>query len=761
MGAAKARGLFPLEELGAARSALAETSEALLMAARLGRLPLAGVEDPVPALDSLAAAAGLANPEELKRLITLARASESVRQLATGELEIPLLGRKLAALPDLGEVVRRASKTFDADGSLSDRASPRLRELRTRLRRERQRVYERARDWLSRHAAEAAGDTVVLREGRYCVPLSSSAAPRVAGIAHDRSASGQTVFVEPLEMTAANNEIALLSVDMRREEERIRREFGGFLLARRAEFEASAGVLGALDVVSARAALADAVSGVAPEFSESGRWKLEEARHPLLDARLAPLRRDILGERREPHDAVPLDLDLAPGKKWLLISGPNAGGKTVVLKTLGLFSMMAQAGFYLPARSATLPAFSQIVASIGDDQAILSDLSTFSSAMRRIAEILRAAGPDTLVLFDELGSGTDPEEGSAIAVAVLETYLSRGGRAIATTHLSAVKEFAAGRQDAQISAMEFDERTGRPTYRLHPGLLGRSRALSTAREEGLPPATVTRAQEILGEAWVRRERLETEAEEALARIRQREQELSAALERARENEERLRAESEDLEKRREKLLREGREAFDRARREMRAAAAGAVEEVRKEKLTRAAAEQRLAAAERVALESPLLREAQERAAASVSDLVPGSAVRLRESAIEGRILELDGDRAWIEARGKRLRVPRTDLVGAGRPAVRAPAPVGAPEVTVPAEINVIGKTVEEAIEEADRAIDAAVAAGAERVRVVHGHGTGRLRNGLRDFFRRHPAVASFRAGEPREGGNGATVVVLK
>jgi DNA mismatch repair protein MutS2 len=755
------RGLFPSPTLGGARAALAETSETLLLVTRHGRLPLSGVDDPGPALESLASAGGLASPEEMRALVAIARAVEAVRALPAPEEEFPRLARRLAGLPELSEIVRRAAKTFDADGTLSDGASPKLSELRSRLRRERQRVYEKARTWLSRHAADAAGDTVVLRDGRYCLPLSPSAAPRVAGIVHDRSASGQTVFVEPLEMTAHNNEIALLSSDVRREEERIRREFGAFLLTHGEEFESAAGILTSLDSFAARAAFAAAVEGVAPEFSEEGRWTLAGARHPLLDARLAALRRDVLSERREEHDAVPLDIDLAPDRKWILISGPNAGGKTVVLKTLGLFSQLAQAGFHLPARAATLPVFSRILASVGDDQAILSDLSTFSSSMRRIAEILRAAGPETLALFDELGSGTDPEEGAALAVAVLETYRAAGGRAVATTHLSAVKEFAAGRQDAQVCAMEFDESTGRPTYRLHPGLLGRSRALATAAEEGLPQSAVARAREILGQAWVRRERLETEAEETLARLRARETELSASLERAREREDRLRSESEELERRREKLLREGHDAFERARRQLRAAAAGAVEEIRKEKLSRAQAAARVESAERDARETPLVREAEELAEAASRELLPGASVRLRDSAVEGRLVELDGERAWIEARGKRIGVPRADLVGVASP-TRAPrASVTAPEIAAPTEVNVIGCTVEEAIDEVERAIGSSIASGADSLRIVHGHGTGRLRSGLRGYLRRHPAVALIRAGADHEGGEGATVAVLK
>ncbi len=575
-GRAKVRGLFPFREEEEARAALDETAEAVVLRERAGRLPISGLDDPAPALDSLAAAGRLGFDAEIRPLLSVARAAERTRRLDADLSDLPRLASRIFALPDFSDLVRTAARLFEPDGTLSDHASPKLQTLRTRLRRERQSLYETAKQWLARNAADAAGETVVLREERYCVPVSASAASRVRGIVHDRSGSGQTVFVEPLEITDANNALSLLSSDLRREEERIRREFGRALLARGEDLAAAAEILSGLDGIEARGAFARTVDAVRPEFS-SREWTLSGARHPLLDRSLASARRSVFGEEAGERDAVALDVELAPGKTWLLVSGPNAGGKTVVLKTVGLFSMLAQAGFLLPARRAVLPFFRAFPTVIGDEQGILSDLSTFSSAMRRLAEVLRDADADSLALLDELGSGTDPEEGGAIAVAALETLLARGTRAVVTTHLTAVKEFAAGREDAQIAAVEFDEASGRPTYRLRAGFLGRSRAIATAREQGLPPATVSRASELLGEAWRRRETLESEAEEALARLRERERELAESLSRARGEEERLRSERGEVEARRRKILTEGRDSLDRARREFRAAAAEAVE----------------------------------------------------------------------------------------------------------------------------------------------------------------------------------------
>jgi len=760
IGRAKVRGLFPFPEEEEARGALEETAQAVVLRERAGRLPLAGLDDPAPPLDALAAAGGLGFDAELRPLLSVARAAERTRRLDADLSDLPRLAARIFALPDFGDLVRTAARLFEPDGTLSDHASPKLQTLRTRLRRERQSLYETAKQWLARNAADAAGETVVLREERYCVPVSASAAGRVRGIVHDRSGSGQTVFVEPFEITDANNALSLLSSDLKREEERIRREFGRALLSRGEDLLAAAELLSELDAIEARGAFARACEATMPEFSPRD-WAISGARHPLLDRGLAAARRTVFGEEPGTRDAVPLDVELAPGKRWLLVSGPNAGGKTVVLKTVGLFSMLAQAGFLLPARRAVLPFFRAFLTLIGDEQGILSDLSTFSSAMRRLAEVLRDADADSLALLDELGSGTDPEEGGAIAVASLESLLAQGTRAVVTTHLTSVKEFAAGREDAQIAAMEFDEATGRPTYRLRAGFLGRSRALATARDQGLPSATLDRASTLLGEAWQRREKLESEAEEALARLRERERELSESLARAREREERLQAERDEVEARRRKILTEGRDSLDRARRDFRAAAAEAVERIRSEKMTQAKAAELLARVESERRADPAVREAEEEVESAARTLRAGDAVRLRAGSATGTIVSIEGDKARIEAGGKRLSVPLADLTAiarkpSGRSAVSVPEPVSAPR-----EIHVIGRTVDEAIDEVDRAIDHSISSGEETLRVVHGHGTGRLRAGLRDFLRKHPAVASYRAGKANEGGEGATVVVLK
>jgi DNA mismatch repair protein MutS2 len=760
-GRAKVRGLFPSADGLEIAEALDEAAEAIVAAERVGRTPLRDLEPPRPFLTRIAQSSGLGFEPEFGPLVRLARSAEQIRERKSEYHDLPHLARRLSELPDFSSIVLKASRLFEPDGALRDGASPKLLMLRTRLRRQRQDLYERARRFAGSAAADDTETVVVLREGRYCVSVPAATASRLAGIVHGRSGTGQTLFLEPMEMTEGNNELSLLSSDILREEERIRREFGNELLARNGEFERAGEILFRLDALEARAGFCRTIEGIRPDFSSDGRWELSGARHPLLDSRLTSVRSGALSEEKKGREAVPLDFELPGAAKCLLLSGPNAGGKTVALKTAGLFSMLAQSGFHLPARRATLPLFSRFFALVGDEQAILSDLSTFSSSMRRLAAILREAGDGTLVLLDELGTGTDPEEGSAIAMACLEELLRMGARVIVTTHLSAVKEFAAARPDCRVAAMEFDEGTGRPTYRLAAGILGRSRALATAREQGLPASTILRVEALLGESWIRRERLESEAAEILSRVRREEEELSRALAETREREERLARAEESLSRDRRQILREAKESLDRAKHDFRSAASRAVEEIRREKLSTARAAEVVSRIEESRRVDPRLAAVEEEAALAAENLRIGDSVKLRGGSAAGKIVELSGGMATLVASGKRISVPAANLVAA-----RAMPPRAAPSRSSPipgnvTEVNVIGKRVEEAIDEVDHAIDQLLLEGEGHLRVIHGHGTGRLRDGLREYFRRHRSIESFRPGEPREGGNGATIVVLK
>ncbi|HEY6148160.1 MAG TPA: Smr/MutS family protein, partial [Thermoanaerobaculia bacterium] len=501
-----------------------------------------------------------------------------------------------------------------------------------------------------------------------------------------------------------------------------------------------------------------------------GAWRLAGARHPLLDPLLGPLRRRVLAEERPSRPVVPLDLELSPDTRLLVISGPNAGGKTVVLKTAGLLSLLAQSGFPVPAEAGTrLPIFSSIRTEIGDAQAILSDRSTFSSSMDTLRSILAAARPGVLALIDEIGGATDPEEGSAIAIAWLEEYLARGGRAIVTTHFSGIKAFAEGRTDAVRAAMEFDEATGRPNYRLHPGLSGRSRALSVARERGLPESVLRRAEAVLGDAWRRRERIESEAEAALERIRRLEEELAEERERTRRGSERAAEEAARLSAERQRIHQEGLAAFERARRELVREVDQRLARLREDRRRAAgtSAERMVAEAEAALPREKALEAARREATERSGALAVGSPARVKGARTAGTLAAIEGDSAWIEVGGKRMRFPLVQLEpaasgAAGARRVKEPLTLARPEpiAAQTREVNVIGRTVEDAIPEIEKGLDDALLAGAGRLRIIHGHGTGRLRESVREHFRKYPGVSGLHAAEPREGGNGATILEL-
>jgi DNA mismatch repair protein MutS2 len=755
------------------RTRLAETDEAVAFRLRHGSLPLAGLDDVAPGLAVLSSSGGAASPEEFRPFIRAARACEAVRR-ALAKAEGPLLTARRETLPSFEALLARASQLFGADGLLRDDASPALAAARSKLRRRRNEVSRQLEKIVGeRH--EAMGDAVVvLRNDRYCLPVLASARSRVPGIVHDRSGSGQTVFVEPLEVVEANNDLALLASEERREAERLLAEFGRAILAEGPALEAAVGELAELDAIEARVLFGEIGEGRIPELSEDGSWTLRAARHPLLDARFEKLRRRVLGSARDGGDAVPLDLDLPADRRLLVVSGPNAGGKTVVLKTAGLFAMLAQCGIPIPAGAGTrLPVFRAVRTEIGDAQAILSDRSTFSSSMERLAEILDEAGPDTLALIDEIGGATDPEEGSAIAVAYLEALVARGGRAIVTTHLSAIKTFASARPDTLCAAMEFDDRTGRPNYRLHPGLAGRSHALSVARERGLPDPVLERAVEILGDSWQRRERTEVEAERALERLRDAESALAAERSKARTEAERLDAERRRTAEERARMLAEGLAGFERAEEELRRRVARELEEARSgtARLARASAARLVEEAAKTAATEAAVAEAREAEEEIARSVEVGGRARIRGLGAEGLVVGFEGDWAQMEIQGKRLRVRRVELEPArGRKAQdrsptkksRAPDTASARDLAGPtAEVNVIGQRVEEALETIEKSLDQALLSGAARLRVIHGHGTGRLRDAVREHFRRHGSVESLRAADAREGGNGATILELR
>ena len=673
------------------------------------------------------------------------------------------------ALDPAPDLAQRIGRSVDESGELLDTASSELAAIRKRLRTAQDRVRERLNAMLrSTQMAGVIGEPIVtVRAGRYVIPIRAEAKGRVKGIVHDQSASGATLFIEPLTVVGLNNAWTEATLAETAEEERILDELSGIVENRAEALHESLAALARADLWMARARVAVAMDGVRPAIAEDAA-ELLSARHPLLGA-----------------EAVPIDLRLGDrfGYRALVVTGPNTGGKTVSLKTLGLLALMHQAGLRVPAAGgARLPVFARVMADIGDEQSIAQSLSTFSSHLRNVVRFVEVAGPQTLVLLDEIGAGTDPTEGSALAMAILARLLDAGAMVAATTHYADLKTFATEHAGVSNAAVEFDVKTLRPTYRLTIGLPGKSQAFAIAERLGLPA-------QILGDA---RERITAEhatMEETLAAITQAQEAQAAELEAAQAERS---AASEERELARGGVARARREAATlladarRAADDLIARAERDVADLRRE-MTR----QRNLAGSRRGANTAAFDEMSRRAQRARPATEPPSedleAIaeagdheeraqprvglwgRSRTLGTDGRIVEISGrtGRITVETDGARLVLPADDVEVIDEP-ISGPTPrdLEAEELRrraaarVSPTIDLHGERVEAALERLAAYLDDALLAGLDSVVIVHGIGTGALRRAVRDALREHPRVHGFRGGRKDEGGEGATVAEL-
>lgn len=743
-----------------------QTDEADRLVAEQAQASIGGARDIRGALER-ASRGGRLTPAELLEVAETAGATERfAARLSTWRG--PHLSAVRDALDPAPELAQRIVRSVDESGELLDSASTELASIRKRLRTAQDRVRERLNAMLrSRSMAGVIGEAIVtVRAGRYVIPIRAEAKGRVKGIVHDQSASGATLFIEPLTVVELNNAWTEATLAEAREEERILDELSSAVEARAATLRESLAALARADLWIARARVGSAMDAVRPQIAADAA-ELLSARHPLLGT-----------------TAVPIDLRLGDrfGYRALVVTGPNTGGKTVSLKTLGLLSLMHQAGLRVPAAGgARLPVFGRVMADIGDEQSIAQSLSTFSSHLRNVVRFVEAAGPNTLVLLDEVGAGTDPAEGSALAMAIVARLLDVGAMVAATTHYAELKTFATEHPGVTNAAVEFDVTTLRPTYRLTIGLPGKSQAFAIAERLGLPA-------EILADARQRISAEHASMEETLAAISRAQDaqaaELSAAqAERTAAEEERELARGGVARARREaaQLLADARRAAD----ELVARAEREVADLRRE-LTR---QRNLAGGRRgtnaAAFEEMSRRAGRVRAEVMVPDGVAeepaleeppagpqprvGLWGRSRTLGSAGRIVEISGrtGRVTLETEGARLVVPADDVEVVDEPSsgpaprdVEAEALRRRAAARVSPSIDLHGERVEAAVERLTGYLDDALLAGLDSVVIVHGVGTGALRRAVRDALREHPRVRGFRGGRKEEGGEGATVAEL-
>jgi DNA mismatch repair protein MutS2 len=668
-----------------------------------------------------------------------------------------------AELDDAPQLRARIERTVDDAGEILDSASAELAAIRKRLRTAQDRVRERLNTMLrSSTLAGVIGEAIVtMRAGRYVIPIRAEAKGKLKGIVHDQSASGATLFIEPLTVVELNNTWTQATLDAAREEERILDELSREVEARAEALLPSLAALARADLWMARARLGMALDGVRPQAADDAA-ELLSARHPLL------------GE-----GAVPIDLRIGErfGYRALIVTGPNTGGKTVSLKTFGLLALMHQAGLRLPAADgARLPVFRRVMADIGDEQSIAQSLSTFSSHLRNVVRFVAAAGPGTLVLLDEIGAGTDPTEGSALAMAIVEQLLASGAMVAATTHYAELKAFAQEHELVTNASVAFDVATLRPTYRLEIGLPGKSQAFAIAQRLGLPA-------EILEDARSRLAAEHVTMEETLAAIGRAESERTLELERAREEREeaegdRQRARSGVARARGEaaQMLADARRAAD----EILSRAEREVEEVRRE-LTR---QRNLGgpggggAPAKAAFDALAERAAQARSETAGAEVATDDAAvqprvglwgRSRTLGSAGRIVDVSGrtGRVTLETDGARLVLPGDDVEIVAEP-IAGPTPRDEEMAElkrraasrIAPRLDLRGERVEAALEQLTAYLDEALLAGLDEAVIVHGAGTGALRRSVREYLAGHPRVRSTRPGRRDEGGDGATVAEL-
>ncbi len=740
-------------------------------------VPLGGLDEGAPLVSRLGPQGRALAPEDLLDLFLLVERAEGARAaVPVPDLDLPHLADLLFSLASFEDLLSEREPTFEPDGRVKDTASARLYAIRSSIQRLRKEVVRKLEEVARTHPDALTGGYVTEKGGRYCLPVRADRRELVGGLLHERSGSGQTIFVEPLAVVEDNNALAEAVEEEREEVYRILAALTARFSSRRDDLLAAVEVLTELDAYQARAEFSSCVAGVFPDFSD--RLVLRAARHPLLDRRLADLRADVFGELEARHaDAVPLDLELPGDARLLLLSGPNAGGKSVAMKTVGLFALLAQSGFAIPAAAGSmLPVFDQVLVVAGDAQDLLGDLSSFAAAMTRTARVLSEATPRSLVLVDELGSGTDPDEGAALAIAVLEEDLLRGGFTVATTHLSAVKEWAQDRTGVLSAAMEFDEKAGRPTFRVRPGAAGRSRALAVAEKAGLPARVLSAAKKRLGAKW-------EAADAALARLETETRRAREEAEKAKAAGETARARLGELEKERAALSAERMRLKEKAKVEIDRALAMLREKTRQElermredlKAGRSISRGALMTVTQSAREAALsLFGGDEEPSREAGPVAVGMEVRVASLGTSGRLLALDAGRgeAEVEVKGKRLRVAAASLspAPAGRALPRrtpalassraATPPTPSSGVVATAEAVLVGLRVDEALPVVEKAINDALLSGKAALRLVHGHGTGRLAAAVREFLQTHPGVASYRWGDAQEGGQAVTIARL-
>lgn len=765
MGAELCEALEPVSRIADVRRMQQETREAHDVLTYLGGTPMIGFSD-VRAQLHLAEIGSTLSPRALMDIGASLRAARACREaLVNGREGTPMITANAARLSAFKSTEQAISDAIISEEEIADRASPELFTIRRKMRACNERVRERLNSMIhSPTYAKYLQDTIITMRGdRYVLPVKQEYRSLVPGIVHDQSATGATIFVEPMSVVEIGNELKQLIASEHAEIERILKALSALIAPDAQAMADNLAILAQLDFAFAKAALARAMFAVEPKINDEGRIKIMRGRHPLID----------------PEKVVPLDIRLGGDFTSLIITGPNTGGKTVTLKTTGLFTLMAQAGLQVPAEYGTeLAVFDDVFADIGDEQSIEQSLSTFSGHMKNIVSILENVTPDSLVLFDELGAGTDPTEGAALAQAILSTLLTMHTRTVATTHYSELKEYALTTPEVENASVEFDVATLRPTYRLLIGIPGKSNAFEISRKLGLPEFVIGKAKDLLSKEAVRFEDVIANAEyhrqlaEKERKIAEEARQEMVAIRNQAE------AERKKLEDQRDRAIKKAKDEAKRIIENARRESEAMITELRAMKKAGGAQEHEIQRVKKKMEQAQeLLNEKKEVGGEIPKTLKVGDMVHIASMDMDATVVTEPDAKGYVQLKVgmMKMRAQLSDLrtmtstqqmikkeqKKLERKRSMREQRVDVMTRTVRQELDVRGMALDEALPEVQKFLDDAMLSSLGEVSIIHGNGMGILRSGIQDCLRRHPCVSSFRLGRYGEGETGVTIVSLK
>jgi len=779
LGALRAAKLQPFWQLDTIRHQQRLCSEAKAFYQTSNGFPLQGLKDISPTLYKVSKPGAILEVEELLSIARVAAAAQNVQRSVKrrNPKDFPKLFSIVRNLPTFPELTQSIDRCLSPDGEVLDHASPALRSIRRRLVHTRTNIQSKLESLLQspNHQRSIQEHVITSRNDRYVIPIKQDSKHNFPGVVQGQSSSGATAFIEPFGVVELNNELHQLSDEERQEIRRILLELSDLVREHLASLELALDILGGLDFLGAKARLSIELNGIEPVLNTRGAIKLIEARHPLLEMNLRDSAK-LKKEERDPNlpeRIVPTDATLGDTFRTMVITGPNTGGKTVVLKTIGLLTLMAQSGLHIPAKlGSEIGVFGQMFADIGDEQSIEQNLSTFSSHITKIISILKEADENSLVLLDEIGAGTDPTEGAALGMAILDWLETRKVRTVATTHYGALKAYAHAQEGMENASMEFDWQTLQPTYRLQIGVPGSSNAFKIAQRLGMPDAITDAAKAYTGNQTVAVEDLivsmqasqnELDVEREIVQDKLRVADTEARKYKALVNQ--IEAEREEFRYQAEQeavtILKEARKLVEQT-----------IAEVRRENASKESVSGVFTRIEGAQQKLSERREQQNHAAkphpGAISVQV-GDKVRVKSLNQFGEVLSVSNGKTplLIKVGNMQMRVSYREIEPVHPADNKRELSTSILDVqysktgNVKTELNLQGKTVHEAWAETDKYIDDAFLAGLPRVRIIHGKGTGALRNAIHDLLADHTQVNDFQLAALNEGGAGATIVTLK